>query len=139
MDALVVMRQGKSILTRARWGYLLLFLTSSLFWWVFEGLNLPVQNWHYVLDRPYSPPAYFLIASLNFSTVLPAVMETAELLSTFKPLHPRLPASNPGPLLPLWVLALVEALGIICLVLPIAFPRYCFVLIWLSIVLTLDP
>ena len=111
IDALVVMRQGKSILTRARWGYLLLFLTSSLFWWVFEGLNLPVQNWHYVLDRPYSPFVYFLIASLNFSTVLPAVMETAEFLATFKPLRPHLPASNPGPLLPLWMLALVEQMA----------------------------
>jgi hypothetical protein len=139
IDALVVMRKGNSILTRARWWYLLLFLTSSLFWWVFEGLNIPVQNWHYVLDQPYSPLAYFLFASLSFSTVLPAVMETAELLSTFKPLHPRLPASKPGPLLPLWVLALAEILGILCLILPWIFPRYCFVLIWLSVVLILDP
>ncbi len=139
IDALVVMRQGKSILTRARWRYLLLFLTSSLFWWVFEGLNVPVHNWHYILDQPYSPLAYFLTASLNFSTVLPAVMETAELLSTFKPLHPHLPASNPGPLLPLWVLALVETLGIICLILPFVFPRYFFILIWLSLTLVIDP
>jgi hypothetical protein len=139
IDALVVMRKGNSILTRARWWYLLLFLTSSLFWWIFEGLNTPVQNWHYILDQPYSPLAYFLFASLSFSTVLPAVMETAELLSTFKPLRPRLPASKPGPLLPLWVLALAEILGLLCLILPWIFPRYCFVLIWLSVVLILDP
>ncbi|HLJ33717.1 MAG TPA: hypothetical protein VKU38_08705, partial [Ktedonobacteraceae bacterium] len=116
-----------------------LFVISSVFWWVFEGLNVPVQNWHYVFDRPYSPLAFFLIASLNFSTVLPAVMETAELLSTFKPLHPRLSASEPGPRLPLWILVLVGVLGIICFILPWLFPQYCFGLIWLCVVLVLDP
>src|SRR5579863_7082371 len=139
IDALVVWRRGKSLLTRARWHYPLLFLTSSLFWWAFETLNIPVQNWHYILDQPYSPLAYFLIASLNFSTVLPAVMETAELLSTFPPLHPRLPASSAGPQLPIWVLALVELLGILCLILPWLYPRYFFGLIWLCLVLILDP
>ena len=139
VDALVVARHGKSLLTRARWRYILLFVISSIFWWVFEGLDVPVQNWHYVFDRPYSPLAFFLIASLNFSTVLPAVMETAELLSTFKPLHPRLSASEPGPRLPLWILVLVGMLGIICFILPWLFPQYCFGLIWLCVVLVLDP
>jgi hypothetical protein len=139
IDALVVWRHGKSLLARARWHYPLLFLTSSLFWWAFETLNIPVQNWHYILDQPYSPLAYFLIASLNFSTVLPAVMETAELLSTLPPLHPRLPASNHGPQLPIWGLALVELLGILCLILPWLYPRYFFGLIWLCLVLILDP
>ena len=139
IDALVVARHGKSLLTRARWRFVLLFVTSSIFWWAFEGLNVPVQNWHYILDQPYTPLAYFLIASLNFSTVLPAVMETAELLSTFKPLHPRLSPSESGPRLPLWVLLLVEALGIACFILPWLFPQYCFGLIWLCLVLVLDP
>jgi hypothetical protein len=139
IDALVVWRRGKSLLLRARWHYPLLFLASSLFWWAFETLNIPVQNWHYILDQPYSPLAYFLIASLNFSTVLPAVMETAELLSTFPPLRPRLPASNTGPQLSIWVLALVEMLGILCLLLPWLYPRYFFGLIWLCLVLILDP
>lgn len=139
MDALVVMRRGGSLLTRDRWRFVQLFLASSLFWWVFEGLNIPVQNWHYKLDQPYSPLAYFLLASLNFSTVLPAVMETAEFLSTFKPLHPRLTASNAGLRLPLQVLVLVEVLGILCLILPLLFPRYFFGLVWLCVVLLLDP
>lgn len=139
IDALVVWRRGKSLLLRARWHYPLLFLASSLFWWAFETLNIPVQNWHYILDQPYSPLAYFLIASLNFSTVLPAVMETAELLSTFPPLRPHLPASSLGPQLPIWVLALVEMLGILCLILPWLYPRYFFGLIWLCLVLILDP
>lgn len=139
MDALVLMRRGESLLTRMRWRYVQLFLISSVLWWVFEVLNLAVQNWHYVMDQSYSPLAYVLIASLDFSTVLPGVMETAEFLTTFKSLHPRLPASNPGPRLPLRILILVEVIGIICLILPWIFPQYFFGLIWLSVVLILDP
>ncbi len=139
IDALNVVRRGKSLLTRNPQRFLLLFLTSSLFWWIFEALNIPVQNWHYVFDQPYSLLAYFLFDSLNFSTVLPAVLETGELLSTFEPLRPRLSPSNVGPLLPLRELIGVELAGLLCLVLPWIFPRYCFGLIWLCIVLLLDP
>ena len=83
MDALVVMRRGESLLTRMRWRYIQLFVISSVFWWTFEALNTPVQNWHYRLDQAYTPLAYFVFASLNFSTVLPAVLETAEFLASF--------------------------------------------------------
>lgn len=139
MDALVVARHGTSLLQRMHWRSILLFLISSVFWWCFEGLNIPVQNWHYILDQPYTPLAYFLIASLNFSTVLPAVMETAEFLSTFKPLHPRLSADKSGPRASLPLLLAMEAAGILCFILPWVFPRYCFGLIWLCVALILDP
>jgi hypothetical protein len=139
LDALAVLRHGSSLLQRMGWRYLLLFAVSSLFWWIFEWLNTSVQNWHYRLDQPYSPLAYFLLASLNFSTVLPAVMEIAELLSTLKPLHPRLSPDKPGPRLPLGILLGIELLGWACLALPWIFPRYCFVLIWLSVAFILDP
>jgi hypothetical protein len=139
MDALVVARRGTSLLRRMRWRFILLFLVSSILWWIFEWLNMAVNNWHYILDQPYTPLAYFLIASLSFSTVLPAVMETAEFLSSFKHLQPHLPAANLGPRLPLSILIPVELLGIVCFILPWIFPQYCFGLIWLCIVLILDP
>lgn len=139
MDALVVARCGTSLLKRMRMRYLQLFLFSSLFWWLFEAFNVPVQNWHYIVDRPYSPFAYFLLASLNFSTVLPAVMETAEFLSTFDLLHPRLSADTPGPRLPLYLLIIIALLGVVSLLLPIFFPHYAFVLVWLCLALLLEP
>jgi hypothetical protein len=139
MDALVVARHGTSLLLRMRARYVLFFLFSSAFWWAFEGLNVPVQNWHYILDQPYSQLAYFLIASLNFSTVLPAVMETAEFLSTFKLLHPRLLEDTLGSRLPIPILLGIEALGVISFILPWFFPQYCFGLIWLCLALILDP
>ena len=133
MDALVVARRGDSIFSRARWRVMQVFLISSIFWWAFEGLNIPVQNWHYILDQPYSPLAYFLIASINFSTVLPAVMETAEFLSSFKALRPRclLPRwgracqTTPSSPLSCWVCSACCCPGYS--------PRYCFGLIWLCL------
>ena len=139
MDALVVTRRNESLLTRMRWRYVQLFAISSIFWWTFELLNIPVQNWHYRMDQPYTPLAYFLIASLNFSTVLPAVLEIAEFLSSFELWRPRLSASKVGPRLPLWLTWMLIASGIACFVLPWLFPHYCFVLIWLSVALLLDP
>ncbi|EFH87373.1 hypothetical protein [Ktedonobacter racemifer] len=139
LDALNRARKGSSLLHRMGKRFPLLFLVSSLFWWIFEWFNNFVQNWHYRLDQPYTPLAYFLIASLNFSTVLPAVMETTELLSSFKPFHPRLLADQTGPRLPLPLLLGVEALGLLCLVLPILWPQYYFGLIWLCLALLLDP
>ncbi|HEY4389257.1 MAG TPA: hypothetical protein VGN34_32845 [Ktedonobacteraceae bacterium] len=139
VDALVRARHGTSLIQRMRWRYVGLFVVSSLFWWIFEFLNEAVKNWHYILDGPYTPLAYFLLASLSFSTVLPAVMETAELLWTHKPLRPRLPAGERGPRISLQTFILLEIVGLACFILPWIFPQYCFGLVWLSLIFLLDP
>ena len=52
LDGLNVAVSGTSPLKRS-WGrFVALFLFSSPFWWAFEGLNVPVQNWHYYLRSP---------------------------------------------------------------------------------------
>jgi hypothetical protein len=63
---------------------LVLFLLSAAFWWWFEYLNRFVQNWYYVGIEDFSPPAYVFYATLSFSTVLPAVVSTAEWLKGSK-------------------------------------------------------
>ena len=65
-----------------------LFPLSACFWWFFEYLNRFVQNWHYVGGGELSAWEYLVRATLPFSTVLPAVLGTAEWLSSF----PRLSA-----------------------------------------------
>jgi hypothetical protein len=139
MDALVFWRRGTSWFTRGGWKILQLFIFSSLFWWAFEAANLPVQNWHYVLDQRYSLAAYIVLASLDFSIVLPAVLETAELVSSFRRLQPQLAPSDPGPRAPLWVRALILMAGIISCVAPVLWPAQTFYLIWVALVLLLDP
>ncbi len=139
LDALVKARCGTSLLTRAPAKFAQLFPFSILLWWIFEAFNEPVQNWHYIMDHEYSPLSYNLIASLDFSTVLPAVMEMAELWASFKPFRPRLPATVVGEQVSAPVAARLMALGAICVILPYVWPRQAFPLLWLSLAFLFDP
>jgi hypothetical protein len=139
LDGLNVARTGTSPLARSRRGFVAMFLISCPFWWTFELLNVPVQNWHYILDQPYSTLAYVLIASLNFSTVLPAVMEIAELLATVPRLRPRLRPPEVGPRVSYLAAAGWLVLGVVTVALPFFFPHYAYGLIWLCLAFLLDP
>jgi hypothetical protein len=80
---------------------------------------------------------YFALCSLSFSTVMPAVFGTAELVGTFGWLRrrgrgPRL-APTRGNLLVLFVL------GWLMLGLLLMWPRYFFPFLWLSVYLILEP
>jgi hypothetical protein len=91
INALTYRRVGASMITHRRQYLLVLFPFSALFWWYFEYLNRFVQNWYYVGHETYTPLAYTVHATLAFSTVLPAVTSTMDLLSTYAALnHTRL-------------------------------------------------
>ena len=83
INALSVRRKGSCLMTRRPLALICLFLGSMLFWWFFEYLNRFVQNWYYLGISTFSPLEYVLFASASFSTVLPAVLSTRELLLTF--------------------------------------------------------
>ena len=80
MNALTYRANGMCLLVDRPRSLLVLFLLSAAFWWWFEYLNRFVQNWYYVGIDNFSPPAYVFHATLSFSTVLPAVVSTAEWL-----------------------------------------------------------
>ena len=83
MDALVFRRTGASMLASRPRHFLALFPVSSLAWWYFEFLNRFVQNWWYDGVAGFSAGRYVFFATLCFSTVLPAVFETAQWLRSF--------------------------------------------------------
>ncbi len=139
LDGLNVAINGTSPLQRSRGRFVALFLFSSPFWWVFEGLNVPVQNWQYHYDHPYSPLSHLFWTSLDFSTVLPAVMELVELVAAIPGLRPRLPATTAGRRLPVWLALALIALGVVMLWLPFAYPQRAFPLVWLCLIFLLDP
>jgi hypothetical protein len=139
LDGLNVARRGTSPLTRSRKRFFALFLFSIPVWWIFEAFNAPLQNWHYVLDRSYSGFGYNLLASLAFSTVLPAEVEMAELFASFKPLRPRLLPPALGPRLTPRGAALLMMVGALTIALPLLFPGYLYWMIWLCLIFVLDP
>jgi len=83
VSALCHWRGGRCLLRERPRGFLLLFPASAVFWWFFEYLNRFVQNWYYCGVESFGPVAYVIMATVSFSTVLPAVMATHDLLLTF--------------------------------------------------------
>jgi len=82
-DGLVHRKSGSSPLVRLGWRYPLVFVVSAPFWWFFELLNESLANWSYLTPWGYGWLGRGLIGSLSFSTVIPAVLTTAELIFTY--------------------------------------------------------
>ncbi len=95
VNAFCRQRSGRSLLTDAPGKFIIMFPASACFWWFFEYLNRFVQNWYYVNVDEFSSMQYTLLASLAFSTVLPAVLSTHRLLLTFAVFNPGLSAVQP--------------------------------------------
>lgn len=79
-NAFAVRRTGRCLMLSRTRSFLLLFPVSAGFWWTFEYLNRFVGNWRYSGVAGFGAMEYFLFATLPFSTVLPAVLSTRELL-----------------------------------------------------------
>ena len=137
MDALVLSRTGSSFWTRSRRDFVLLFVASVPVWWLFEAINERTGNWEYLGSNALTEFEYYLLCTISFSTVMPAVFETAELVASFGWLQrfargPRV-ASTPARQLGLFLG------GIAMLALTLAWPKYCYPFVWTSLVLILEP
>ena len=137
VDGLAFWRGGDSLLARDGRRFALLFLFSVPLWWLFEFANEYLENWRYVQAREWAPWAYMALASLAFSTVMPALFVTAELYRTF-PLFARrrrwvkIAPSRRG-------LVVIATLGLVMFALSLAVPRQAFPLVWLGVFFFLDP
>ena len=96
INALYLYRSGRCMLIHQRAYFVRLFFFSAGFWWFFEYLNRFVQNWYYT-GSDYPPLTYFILATLSFSTVLPAVLGMRDLLRTFTWVENRFQTPRPKP------------------------------------------
>jgi len=137
VDALTFFRTGSSLLTRSHHAYVGLFAASVPAWWLFELINERTQNWIYLDDGSIGPIEHALLASLAFSTVIPAVFGTSELVSSFNWMRrlPTGPRITPTPA----VLTGFFTTGLVMLALTLAWPRFFFPFVWLSIFFILEP
>ncbi|NOT29755.1 MAG: hypothetical protein HOP15_04815 [Planctomycetes bacterium] len=78
LDGWIERRDGSSPCTRARRGFVGLFLISVPLWWLFEAANRRLGNWEYLGRERFGEVEYTLLCSLAFSTVVPAVLVSAE-------------------------------------------------------------
>lgn len=141
IDSLVYKLRKKSLLSNNPGQLLGMFIISALFWYVFEFANFSLHNWSYQglegLGQTGTLFSKDLFGTLSFSTVLPALFETVELL---KSIH----LFNKNKLrmkhkISKSTLHVMMASGVGCFFISMILPKIAFPLIWLSFFLILDP
>jgi len=137
VDGLVYYRKNTSLLTRNWRAYLGLFGVSVVGWWLFELFNWRLQNWTYLGGNLFTDLEFAILASFSFSSVIPAVFGTAELVGS----SAWLKNLKPG-----WKLRSTKSnvlfffiLGWVMLALMLIWPRYYFPFLWLSVFFILEP
>jgi len=137
IDALVFWRNGNSLLSRSWCEYTGLFLVSAPSWWLFEALNLRTQNWVYTGITALPPLQFAFWTTLNFTTVIPAVFGSAELVASFGFIKQigRGPIIRPDKPTTFGFFIF----GWIMLALLLLWPRLFFPFIWISIYFILEP
>jgi len=136
-DAVVYSKKGISFFTCSRKAFIGLFLVSVPFWWLFELLNLRVHYWAYDGSQYFTDFEFFILASISFSTVIPAILETQELLSLVPIFNRELK----------WIkitprkknLLLMFCIGLVMLLLVLLFPKQLPYFLWISLYFILEP
>lgn len=126
-------RSGHCLLCDRPGPFLILFPASAAFWWSYEYLNRYVENWYYLGAGELGAGEYLLFASLPFSTVLPAVLGTAQWLQTHPGVDCGLGRLRPAPWLTrpalFGALVIVGALGLVAIA---GWPHYAYPLVWIA-------
>lgn len=132
VNALCMRRTGRSLLTHRRTYILALFPLSAGFWWIFEYLNRFTSNWYYTGTGTLSPARYFLEATVAFSTVLPAVMSTAELVKSYPRLYAGMESYLHIKSSPRITASVTFTISVIALMFVGVYPEWLFPLLWIS-------
>lgn len=137
IDGLVFQRTGTSLLKRSWRKYIGLFLISAPVWWLFELLNLRTQNWTYLGAQVFTPLQYLILTTVSFTTVIPAVFGSAELVASFGFIQRLKPGLKIVP--NKWTTITFFTLGWVMLTLMLAWPKIFFPFLWLSLYFILEP
>ena len=133
VNACTFARTGRCMMLYRPHYFWSLFPLSAAFWWLFEYLNRFVQNWYYVGIAELTPLEYFVRATLPFSTVIPAVLGTAELLTSHTTvgsgLNRFIQIQLPSVKLTSWALLIVSCLGLLGIG---RWPNYLFPFVWIG-------
>jgi hypothetical protein len=136
VDALSLLISGSSLLRRTGWRFTGFFAVSAPFWWIFEAANDRLGNWIYELPTDYSWLKYHIEATIAFSTVIPAVFVTSELVRLLALRRPvrwiKLAPPRAG-------LIAISIGGGLMSALTLLLPDLLFPLVWIGIFLLIDP
>lgn len=135
IDSIIFKLKGNSLIRSRGKEILILSGWSVVFWFIFESVNLFLENWYYI----NLPANVFLRRAgiiLAFATVLPGIFETVELIeitNTYRYFSTkRFKCSK-------FFLGILFSTGVLFACLSMAFPKLFFPLIWGSFTLILEP
>jgi len=138
IDALVYNIKGRSLINNKFKHFIGLFIISAVFWWIFEFINIPLQNWAYQGTAGIgSSNVRMIYKFLAFATVLPALFETGELVLSVH-LFDKVKLKEKHKITKALLYSMI-VLGVICFFAPLIAPEFTFPLVWLSFFLILDP
>ncbi|MBN1300610.1 MAG: hypothetical protein JW995_05295 [Melioribacteraceae bacterium] len=137
VDSLTYIRTSSSLFSRNKKYFIMLFILSAPSWWIFELFNTVTHNWIYIGREYFSDLEYAMLATLSFSTVMPAVFGTVELIASFK-LFSKI---NLGIIIhkSITVLIIMFIAGITMLFLILSFPKYFYPFVWGTVFLIVEP
>ncbi len=136
VDSIVYLLKGGSLLADQKLKFLQMFLISISFWFLFEIYNQVMPGWNY-RNLPSRTTA-FVMGSLSFATIVPAVLETFELIQQLHlfgqiKLDTRFLKNK-------YVINIFFVTGIVFLVSPfIIISPFVWMLVWSGFVLLIDP
>src|SRR5213079_1225897 len=131
---LVVLLGGESLLAQPR-ALIAMLWWSAVIWFLFEAINLRLQDWYYVF-LPVNPVERWAGITLSLATVVPAVLlpeRVLDRLGVWRQLHWRPIAVGPEQLRG------ASRLGWAALAATLAFPRYLHPLTWGAVWLIAEP
>ena len=137
VDALVYKLKGSSLISNRFRYFLGMLIISVIVWWLFELINISINNWNYISSSKMSDIASIIMRILAYSTVIPAFFDTVELVRCIhlfdkKKLHKKHKITK-------MFLHVMIFLGFLSFFVPIFIPAFTFPLVWLSFFFILDP
>src|SRR5262249_44660369 len=137
VDALVQRRAASSLWARSRKKFVLLFLISAPVWWFVELINLRTANWEYLGGDLFGPLQFDLLSTISFLIVVPAVLETADLMCSFRWIDRF--ASGPQVSATRGLFVGLFVLGLMMLAAMLIWPKVFYPFAWTSLVFILEP
>ena len=140
LDAIIYKLKAHSLIMSRKEQFVKALLLSVLIWWLFELINLKTFNWNYLSLTSYKEPTLFrlfVFRTIAFSTVLPGVIETYELLRTFK-LFNKVKLEKHHKITHKF-LHLMTYIGIAMIMLSALWPKYFYPFVWTAFFFILDP
>jgi hypothetical protein len=137
VDAMVYMLKRNSMLCNRLKKFALALFISLIFWLLFEFYNKYLGGWYYV-GLPESRFQTILMSYMSFSTIVPAIFETWELveqLHLFTKVRFKFKVLTNS-----YILNTLIVVGLIFVVTPfLVISPWAWVLVWTGFILLLDP